>query len=237
VVPGTQRVLDGRELAALGLTFGTNVVVHRVLPHETHVPTNLLAAGGVTGIALLSGASVAELGLERARARDGLRAGLVAGAAIAGGIVAAGMAPRTRRHFSDERVNEVGRGRALYELFVRIPFGTALAEELLFRSGLTALFLQRRSWGVAVAVTSAAFGLWHVLPAVESLDTHPVGEQLDSPTRSTAAVVGIVVTTGIAGAMLSVLQRRARSVLAPVIAHAVLNGATYAAARVISAPR
>jgi membrane protease YdiL (CAAX protease family) len=112
-----------------------------------------------------------------------------------------------------------------------------LAEELLFRSGLTALFLQRRSWPVAVVATSAAFGLWHVLPTVESLDTHPAGVRLESASRSAAAVAGVVVTTGVAGLALSALQRRARSVLAPVIAHALLNSATYAAARAISARR
>ena len=67
--------LDGRELAAVALTFSGNAVVHRVLPYAGHIPANLLTAGGVTGLALLAGASLDELGLSPAFARDGLRLG------------------------------------------------------------------------------------------------------------------------------------------------------------------
>ena len=140
--------------------------------------------------------------------------------------------------FADTRVSEVGHRRALYELALRIPIGTALAEELLFRSGLTALFAQRRPWPVAVATASALFGLWHVLPTVQSLDSNPaVGSVNAGPARTTGAVAGVVATTAVAGIGFSLLGRRARSVLAPVLVHATLNGATYAAGRVIADTR
>ena len=121
---------------------------------------------------------------------------------------------------------------------MRIPLGTALAEELLFRSALTALFAQRHSWRTAVATSAAVFGLWHVLPTVESIDSHPVGERIGaSRAQRATAVAGVVASTALAGVAFSWLQRRAHSVLAPVLAHAVLNGSTYAAGRVLARTR
>jgi len=229
------RFLDARELAALGVVFGANAVVHRVLPGATHVPANLLAAGGVLALAATAGVSVAELGLDPHRVGAGARAGAIAGAAIGAAVGAAIAVPATRGHFVDRRVGDVDRRRARYELLVRIPLGTALAEELLFRSGLTALFGRRRAWPVAVAASAAVFGLWHVLPTVESLATHPVGVRLAARrAHSAGAVAGVVATTAVAAVALSLLQRRAQHVLAPVLAHAVLNGSTYAASRFVA---
>ncbi len=238
LVPATPRWADPREVGAIAWTFGANAIVHRALPDATHVPANLLAAAGVLGFALSAGASLDELGLEIEDLRRGARVGLVASAAIAGGVAVAAALPATRGHFSDRRVTEVGDARAAYELFVRIPLGTALAEELLFRSALTALFAQRHSWRTAVAASAAVFGLWHVLPTVESIDSHPVGERIGaSRAQRATAVAGVVASTALAGVAFSWLQRRAHSVLAPVLAHAVLNGSTYAAGRVLARTR
>ena len=229
---------DTREVAAITWTFGANAIVHRVLPDATHIPANLLASGGVLGLALSSGASLAELGLQIEDLGRGARVGLIAGAAIAGGVALAVALPATRGHFTDRRVSEVGDARAAYELFVRIPIGTALAEELLFRGALTALFAQRHSWRTAVAASAAVFGLWHVLPTIESIDSHPVGARIgESRSQRATAVAGVVASTALAGVAFSLLQRRARSVLAPVIAHAALNGSTYAAGRLLARAR
>jgi membrane protease YdiL (CAAX protease family) len=237
-VLGPQRLLDAREIAAIALTFSANAVVHRVLPDETHIPANLLAAAGALGFAAWAGASVDDLGVRSADLGTGARVGLVVSGAIVAGVGLAAALPRTRVFFADSRVSEVGHRRAFYELALRIPIGTALSEELLFRSGLTALFAQRRPWPVAVATSSALFGLWHVLPTVESLDTNPaVGPVHATRVRTAGAVAGVVATTAAAGVGFSLLGRRARSVLAPVLVHATLNAATYAAGRVIALMR
>jgi membrane protease YdiL (CAAX protease family) len=82
------------------------------------------------------------------------------------------------------------------------------------------------------------FGLWHVLPTVQSLDTNAaVGPVRANRGRSIGAVAGVVAATAAAGVGFSVLGRRARSVLAPVLVHATLNGATYAAGRLIALAR
>ncbi len=237
-MPGPQRRFDARELAAIALTFSANAIVHRVLPDETHIPANLLAAGGAMGFAAWAGASLDDLGVRPADFGTGARVGLAVSGAIVAGVGVAAALPRTRAYFADTRVTEAGHGRAFYELALRIPVGTALAEELLFRSGLTALFAQRRPWPVAVATSSVLFGLWHVLPTVQSLDTNlAVGHATAGRARTAGAVAGVVATTAAAGVGFSLLGRRARSVLAPVLVHAALNGATYAAGRVIALTR
>jgi membrane protease YdiL (CAAX protease family) len=236
-VPASLVPPDPRELGALVWTFGANTIVHRVLPNATHIPANLIAAGGALGIALSAGASAEDLGLDIAQLGRGARVGVAAGAVIASGVALAAALPATRGHFSDRRVREVSDRRAGYELFVRIPFGTALAEELLFRSALTALFAQRRSPPIAAAVSAAVFGLWHVLPTVDTIDSHPAGDRVATRSQRVTATAGVVASTAFAGLMFSWLQRRARSVLAPVIAHAVLNGSTYAATRLLASAR
>jgi membrane protease YdiL (CAAX protease family) len=51
------------------------------------------------------------------------------------------------------------------ELFVRIPFGTALSEELIFRSSLMGILLQSYNRLTAIIVSSVIFGFWHVIPS------------------------------------------------------------------------
>jgi membrane protease YdiL (CAAX protease family) len=228
-------VLDAREIAAIALTCATNAVVHRVLPHQTHVPANLLAAAGVVGLAASAGASLEDLGLRPTEIGRGAKLGAVVAGTVAGGVLVAAVVPGTRAFFVDDRVSEVGHVRAAYELTVRIPIGTALAEELLFRSGLTALFARRRPWPVAMLMANAVFGLWHVLPTTASLETSASHAFDDRPrARRVGAVAAVVGATALAGIGFSLLMRRAGNLAAPVIPHAVLNGATYTATRVLA---
>jgi membrane protease YdiL (CAAX protease family) len=228
-------LFDAREVAAIALTCATNAVVHRVLPHETHIAANLLAAAGVVGLAASAGASLDDLGLRPEEIGPGAKLGAAVAGTIAGGVLVGALVPRTRAFFADERVSEVGHGRAAYELALRIPLGTALAEELLFRSGLTALFARRRSWPVAMLMSNAVFGLWHVLPTTASLDTSAASERIgEHRDRGVAAVAGVVAATAAGGVGFSALMRRARSVSAPVLVHAVLNGTTYTASRLLA---
>jgi membrane protease YdiL (CAAX protease family) len=237
-VSDTEHLLRARELAAIAWTFSANAVVHRLLPDKLHVVANLAAAGGVLGIAAASGASATELGLAREDLRAGARAGAATAAVTIGAVTAATLLPATRDFFADARISEVGHARALYELVVRIPVGTALAEELLFRSGMNALFAEGRSWGAAMTTSSLLFGLWHVLPTLESLTTHATASRVVAgPSQSAGAVAGVVGLTAAAGIGLSMLARRSRSVLASIIVHAALNASTYAAGRVVALRR
>ena len=150
-MPGPQRLLDALEDRRDRVdVLGQRDRAPRVAGRD-HIPANLLAAAGALGFAAWAGASVDDLGVRPADLGTGARVGLVVSGAIVVGVslaaAAAPDAPVLRRH----RASEVGHRRAVDELALRIPIGTALSEELLFRSGLTASFLQRRPWPVAVA--------------------------------------------------------------------------------------
>src|SRR6266508_2931635 len=80
-------------------------------------------------------------------------------------LVVGAALPATRELFAHRRVDEHSVAALLYATLVRIPLGTALLEETLFRGVLLGLGLRRWPRRVAVAWSSALFGLWHVLPS------------------------------------------------------------------------
>jgi membrane protease YdiL (CAAX protease family) len=223
--------LDGYELAAVGLTSAYSVVVNHVLPQPSHVPGNLAASGLLLLLARRAGVGVADLGLAPDAAPAALRTGAVAGGAVAAAITAAAALAPTRRVFVDDRVRDHTTGELAYHALLRIPIATALGEELVFRAALLGLFSRRRAPTAAVAVTSALFGLWHVLPTLETLGPEA------TPRRRAGLVAGVVTVTGAAGAAFAGLRLRSRSVLAPAVAHAALNVSALLAARFASRPR
>ncbi len=76
--------------------------------------------------------------------------------------------PATRGFFQDERATGGGTRHVLFETLVRIPLGTALPEEVIFRGSLLGLFTQRHSPAVAASMSSILFGAWHVLPTLRT---------------------------------------------------------------------
>ncbi|RJP26323.1 MAG: CPBP family intramembrane metalloprotease [Actinobacteria bacterium] len=226
----------GVEAAAAVLVLGYSVVADRILPEVAYVPVNLAAAAAAVLLARRAGVTMAEMGLARERLVGGLRTGLATVAPIAV-LVAAGVAiPWSRRFFLDADVVNASTGRALYDMLVRIPLGTALAEEVLFRGALLGLFLRRHRTGTAVALTSALFGLWHVSPTLSSFTSNPAaGSAVASGLAAKAlAVAGIAVVTALAGAFFAWLRLRSGSVAAPWIAHTSFNSLAFLGGRIAS---
>ncbi|WP_176224972.1 CPBP family intramembrane glutamic endopeptidase [Rhodococcus sp. 1168] len=93
-------------------------------------------------------------------------------------------------------------------ILFRIPFGTVVCEELVFRSVFDA---------VSPTLSPMFFGLWHIHPARTAGDS----------------VVGTVIGTAAAGVVFSFLRRRSGSVLAPALMHLSVNvsGAVLAGTR------
>jgi membrane protease YdiL (CAAX protease family) len=71
-----------------------------------------------------------------------------------------------------------------------------------------------------VAISSALFGLWHVLPTLDALAANDLA---GSPAARTAAVVGAVALTGAVGVVFSSLRLRSGSVVAPAVVHVATN--------------
>jgi membrane protease YdiL (CAAX protease family) len=224
--------------AAIAAEFGIGAVAltanlgHAVLPAGGRLAANVGAAGAAVYIARRHGVGWDALGLDRDRIVPGLAAGLAAGAVLAAGIVAASRVPTVASRLVDERIAAQGRGRAAFELVARIPIETAMAEEVIFRGAMLGTAMAGRSVRSSLAASSALFGLWHVVPTVARFNGSALGAAVGSSgTSRIGAVAGVVVATALAGAAFGALRLRSRSVVAPVLAHAALNVATFGVAR------
>jgi membrane protease YdiL (CAAX protease family) len=206
--------------------LGYSALLNRVIPPRAHVPANLAAAGTAIVAVRALGATWDELGLARSRVGRGVRAGVTLAAPIVAGAAGFATLPQTRGQFEHPRVATAP--RPLYEVMLRIPVGTALCEELIFRSALLASFERQHRAAVAIGATSAVFGLWHVLPTLDGLDHEPA--PVDNSARA-AAVAKSVLATTFAGLAFAWTRRRTGSVLSAVIVHTAINTAGFIAVR------
>jgi len=234
VMPHPNGVI-GPALAVTGVALTAGAAVP-LLPQRARVVANVAAVAVAVAIAHRSGLEARDLGCDPGDAAAGARVGSGAAGAAAVVVATAVGLPATRGYFADGRVTDASGGRAAFEVLVRIPFATALVEELLFRGVVLGAWRRAAGTPGAIAASSLAFGVWHVLPALESHTHNPAGAHL-SGTLSTRGsgrvphVVGTVLATAVAGAAFAALRVRSRSVLAPVLAHAAVNQLGYLAAR------
>ena len=208
-------------MAALALVLivlaAHNLLGNLVLPPALYVPANLAVAAVLLGLARASGISWAELGLSRSSVGRGAALGAAAFLVVAIALVVAALAPATRPLFEDERAAKLTTGAAIaYQALLRIPLGTVVLEEVAFRGVLLALFSRATSTGAAVAWSSVAFGLWHVVPTAEALRANRLAP-------NAPAVAAAVVGTAAAGAAFCWLRLRSGSLLAPALAHVATN--------------
>jgi len=201
-----------------------NLLVHRALRPPADAALNLASAITLTAFALRTGSTPAELGLDRVDLKRGLKIGAIAAACCSAGIGIAAALPSTRKFFLDARLRGMSRRETLYHASLRIPVATALSEEIMFRSALHALFAREHSLRATLTWTSLMFGLWHILPTLDTFEGNPASTIVQNPVRArlTAALV-ITGTTAGAGLFFSFLRMRSRSVAAAVLAHAAIN--------------
>jgi uncharacterized protein len=202
------------------------------LGRRTQVPANLAAAAALVAYARRSGLSWDDLGLAGGDVARGLRVGAIASAPLVAAIVVGVGLPVTRELFVDDRIVDATHREALFDVLVRIPLATAVAEELLFRGALFGLSARDRSLVAAGVGTSIAFGLWHVAPSLHAHDANTSHAELASRVGGAPASVAVTVAvTAGAGAVLAALRVRSKSVVAPIVAHAALNTVAFLAAR------
>jgi membrane protease YdiL (CAAX protease family) len=184
-----------------------------------------LGAVVLVAIARRAGLGWRELGLGSGTWRRGL-----AWAAVVIGVVAVvysiGAAlPLTRSAFRDSRYH-FGFWEAMLTAFVLIPVGTVLFEEVAFRGVLWGLLRRARGTWTATIVSSVLFGLWHIFPSLGlAADNQAVGSTVGSSASGQAvSVLGVVLFTGLSGAVFCELRRRSRSLLASAGLHWATNG-------------
>lgn len=202
-----------------------NILSNRVAPDGFYVPLNLAIAAVVY---LVVSRAVTPIDVGLTRWRRGARWGaFIALSTIAVYLVALALPP-LRDLFDDSRVRG-GPDRMVFEVLVRIPFGTVLLEELAFRGALPAVFSRWWSTPRAVVGASFLFGLWHVLPALSLGEVNPVlaGILGDGTVGQFAGVVFAVAGTFLAGLWLCLLRYGSGSLLAPALAHVASNSLAY----------
>ena len=213
-----------------GVVAGATLVVYSTLLNRWppfngiwYVPINLAATGIVVVAGLALGLDSGGFGVGGNAGRD-----VLAGAALGAALVAPGflllLSRRSARLVADERVAGLSGGAAVYQVLIRVPFGTAVLEEIAFRGVLVGLFLDGGRLRAAV-LSSIFFGLWHVSPALNFVDAN-------KPRARTwvrwGIVAAMVLITGAGGMFLSWLRFESSSLGAPFGFHAALNSVATA---------
>jgi uncharacterized protein len=214
----------GWAIAAVVVMLGCVNVVDIRVRHASLI-VGPVGAAGLLAIARWAGLSWQELGLGRGTWRRGLLWGLCAIGAVAVVFAVGAALPQTRDAFRDSRYHLDWEG-ALVTAFLLIPIGTVLFEEVAFRGVLWGLI--RRGYGTVAAtvVSSALFGLWHVLPSLHlAADNQAIGSTVGKGTSGEVlSVLGTVLFTGLAGVVFCELRRRSGSLLASIGLHWATNG-------------
>lgn len=204
--------------AVVALLIGLNLAGNLLVEGVGVAATNLLGAAALVGAVRLAGIGSDELGLEPARLGHGLRVGGVGVIVVALVVVAGLLVPPVQEGLAESADD----GSGLWvEVLLRIPLGTALPEEVLFRGVLLAVLARHTSTTRAVAVSSLVFGLWHVLPTLDPASPYAGG---------LVEVAVSVAATTVAGVGLCWLRLRSGSLLAPTMVHWGINSAGLLAA-------
>jgi membrane protease YdiL (CAAX protease family) len=203
----------------------SNVMSNRVVPSLLYVPWNLLVAITIAVVARRA-VSAREMGFTEWR--RGAAFGLVLIAATALVMLVGVAMPAFRDLYEDRRVDE-GLASMLYQVAVRIPFGTAVLEEVAFRAVVPALFAVRFGVLRGCVIASVLFGFWHVLPSLSLNDVNPAASEVfgTGAAGTAAAVTFAVIGTTVAGFWFCWIRYRARSILATILAHVASNSIAY----------
>ena len=188
------------------------------------VVTVAVLMGALILVAWGTGATLADLGLAPADVGGGLRYGAGAFGLVLLVLIVAAVIPATNGFLHDSRA-QISGGRLVYDLGVSIVLFTAIPEEFAFRGVLLGSAL--RLWGPwrASLITSALFGLWHIAPTLHTMsDNRAVRSLSVTAGGESLLVLGSIAVTFVAGLAFCWLRLRSRSVIAPIMAHAAING-------------
>lgn len=218
-------MLIGEVLGFCLFVLAYGYVIARFVPKRWYALTNILTAAGSLMYALLVGASWQDLGLDVHNLMRGMLVGVGISIPIIIGIVSVAAIPLFRNLFSDGPSKHKSSRMTVFELVLRIPFGTALSEEVIFRSVLLGLLLSTYSTFWAVVLSSMLFGVWHIIPTLNTLSNNDSFSELidEQRHRRIGYLVLTILVTMAAGAGLSWLRIWTGSVITPWIVHTCIN--------------
>ncbi len=206
---------------AVGLVVYSNLLnLWPPFNKEAFVPLNLTAAALILVFALGPlDMSLNDLGVTGNTPADAFM-GMGLGVVITVPLFVAVAVRRGLKVIADERVAHLTGGGIAYQALIRVPFGTALLEELAFRGALLGAW-EAKEWPMAALASSLAFGLWHI---TSTLNLVRANQPHAAAGRTVGVIAGAVVLTTAVGLALVYLRRETGGLLAPFCAHASVNG-------------
>jgi uncharacterized protein len=208
------------------VAYGNAIAVPR-LPEWVVFLANLTIGAVVVRAARSFGYSLAEVGLSRQAWRRGWRWGLGAAAIIVTVVIVAGL---TGRLSADPAVQGTSWAVLAWQVLIRIPVGTALFEETMFRGVLYAGWRRVLPWWRAALWSSVAFALWHVVVELHRQERQGHAWGGDA-LLAAGPILGLLFVAGMA---LCWLRERSGGVVAPTIVHWAANGSAAVAVYLIS---
>jgi uncharacterized protein len=164
------------------------------------------------------GLTPTELGL--GNIRDGMAWGAVISLTATVVLFVASRNKKSRAYFRDERTKNVTKKHVAYRVFIDIPIGTVLFEELLFRGLIYGFFSKTIGVAEAIIVSSTLFGLWHVLPSLT------FSKENEKAPNALPTILGTVIFTGLSGIAFAMLRYMSGNIIAPVAFHYAVNTAS-----------
>jgi membrane protease YdiL (CAAX protease family) len=207
-------------LVVLILLYGT--VLARLVPKKWHLYLNIFIAGVAIILGMAFGLSLSQMGL--GHILPGIFVAIGASAIITVATLVISTIPYLRRFFLGDDLAHASGKLIAFEAAIRIPLGTALVEEILFRGVLLGLLLQHQSTLGALLISSLIFGLWHIFPTINTLETNNELSVMNAKkARQAGSILGAVSVTFIAGLIFGWLRIIANSIIAPWILHWSIN--------------
>lgn len=215
----------GTVVAVLALT---NVVDNRWAP-SFHLLTAVLVSTLLLGVLFRAGGTWADAGLDPSALGRGARWALALIGLVCVVYLAAALLPSTRGLFADQRYSGLTGGQVALRMVITVPVGTVLLEEVAFRGVLYGLVDRARGVLRATLVSSALFGLWHILPSLGLVAAKPRLAPVfgHSALGAVVADAGAVLFTAASGVIFCELRRRSGSLLAPMGLHWAVNALGY----------
>lgn len=210
-------------LVVIGL-YGIAVSIY--IPKKYYSYSNILIGLGSIVYGVVLGLSGASMGLSPGNlAKDAL---LVAGIACVIVVVLfiINLIPPVHRLFTDAPSKRFTKRGAAHELLFRIPFGTALSEEIIFRGVLLGILLKDTTKLSALFIAAIAFGLWHIIPTLQTVRANDAFKTIigDGWQHHVFSIVVTVLVTSVAGFVFGWLRILTGSLLVPWALHTLANG-------------
>lgn len=213
------------QLMFIGLILLYGTVLVKVVPRKAHVWLNIGVAMAALILGLLSGLSFTEMGLGTT---GWIRSGVIASLFLICVVLVlfiVSRIPSLRKFFLGGYFARVPRRKLFYEAGFRVPIGTALLEEVLFRGVLLGMLYVSYGAVWAVVLSSLVFGLWHIFPTVDDLEQNEAAAKMvaNKKHRAWGSVLLVVLSTTFAGLFFSLIRLWAGSLLAPWLIHWMIN--------------